>query len=63
MAGAIEQLNTEQKICITLFYLEKKSYQQVSDQTGFSLMQVKSYIQNAKRNLRIQMERLQQNEQ
>ncbi len=63
MAGAIEQLNAEQKVCITLFYLEKKSYQQVSDQTGFSLMQVKSYIQNAKRNLRIQMERLQQNEQ
>lgn len=62
MAGAIEQLNAEQKQCVTLFYLEKKSYQQVAEQTGYSMMQVKSYIQNAKRNLRIQMERMQQNE-
>ncbi len=62
MEGAIKQLNPEQKKCINLFYLEKKSYQQVADETGFSMMQVKSHIQNAKRNLRIQMERMQQNE-
>ncbi len=62
MASAVEQLNPEQKACITLFYLEKKSYQQVSDQTGYTFMQVKSYIQNAKRNLRKQIERMQENE-
>jgi len=54
---AIGELNPEQRQCVTLFYLEKKSYQQVSDQTGYTLMQVKSYIQNGKRNLRILVER------
>ncbi|MDX1954336.1 MAG: sigma-70 family RNA polymerase sigma factor [Chitinophagaceae bacterium] len=57
MAEALEELNKEQKQCITLFYLEKKSYQQVAGETGFSLMQVKSYIQNGKRNLKIIMEK------
>jgi RNA polymerase sigma-70 factor (ECF subfamily) len=62
MAEALLQLNKEQQLCVTLFYLEKKSYQQVADQTGYSLMQVKSHIQNGKRNLKLQLERLQQNE-
>lgn len=62
LSMAILQLNKEQQLCVTLFYLEKKSYQQVAAETGFSLLQVKSNIQNGKRNLRIQMERLHQNE-
>ena len=62
MAQALKELNIEQQLCVTLFYLEKKSYQQVADQTGYSLLQVKSHIQNGKRNLKIQLERLQQNE-
>ena len=62
MAQALKELNKEQQLCVTLFYLEKKSYQQVADQTGYSLMQVKSHIQNGKRNLKLQLERLQQNE-
>ena len=53
----IDELNTEQKACVTLFYLQKLSYQQVADKTGFSLMQVKSYIQNGKRNLKILLEK------
>lgn len=57
MRTALENLNAEQKLCVTLFYLEKKSYQQISELTGFSIMQVKSYIQNGKRNLKILMER------
>jgi RNA polymerase sigma-70 factor (ECF subfamily) len=57
MADALKELNDEQRQCVTLFYLEKKSYQQVSDQTGFSLLQVKSYIQNGKRNLKILIEK------
>jgi len=54
---SLDDLNTEQKTCVTLFYLEKRSYQQISEQTGFTLMQVKSYIQNGKRNLRLLVER------
>lgn len=54
---AIEELNHEQKICVTLFYLQKKSYQEIADKTGFNLMQVKSYIQNGKRNLKLILEK------
>src|SRR6059058_2764033 len=35
---SLDELSDEQKRCITLFYLDKKSYQQISEETGFSLM-------------------------
>ena len=54
---SLDELNADQKTCITLFYLDKKSYQQISEQTGLSLMQVKSFIQNGKRNLKILVEK------
>ena len=62
MSQALKELSKEQELCVTLFYLEKKSYQQVADHTGYNMMQVKSHIQNGKRNLKLHMERLQQNE-
>ncbi|MEO6489364.1 MAG: sigma-70 family RNA polymerase sigma factor [Ferruginibacter sp.] len=62
MAQVLKQLNKEQQLCVTLFYLEKKSYQQVAIETGYTLMQVKSHIQNGKRNLKLQMDILLQNE-
>jgi RNA polymerase sigma factor (sigma-70 family) len=58
LAIALQQLNKEQQLCVTLFYLEKKSYQQISEQTSFSVLQVKSHIQNGKRNLKIIMEKM-----
>jgi RNA polymerase sigma factor (sigma-70 family) len=54
---SIQELNVEQKQCVTLFYLHKNSYQQITERTGYNLMQVKSYIQNGKRNLRMLLER------
>lgn len=54
---SVGELNAEQKISIHLFYIEKKTYQQISDETGFSLMQVKSFIQNGKRNLKLLVEK------
>ena len=57
MTDALKELNPEQQQCVTLFYLQKKSYQEVSDVTGFSMLQVKSYIQNGKRNLKILIEK------
>lgn len=57
MEQSLDELNTEQRDCIKLFYLEKRSYQEIADHTGFSLMQVKSYIQNGKRNLKILLEK------
>jgi RNA polymerase sigma factor (sigma-70 family) len=57
VASSLQELNHEQKLCVTLFYLEKKTYQEIAEETGYSLMQVKSYIQNGKRNLKILVER------
>jgi len=57
MTTSLQELSAEQKQCVTLFYLEKKTYQDIADETGYSLMQVKSYIQNGKRNLKILLER------
>lgn len=54
---SLHELNTEQKSCVTLFYLEKKSYQEIVESTGYNLLQVKSYIQNGKRNLRLLVEK------
>ncbi len=56
MELALKELHTEQQQCVTLFYLQKKSYQQISEETGYSMLQVKSYIQNGKRNLKILIE-------
>lgn len=52
----IDELNEEQKICIRLFYLEKKSYQEISDKIKLDIKKVKSAIQNGKRNLKIKLE-------
>ena len=52
-----ELLMEEQKNCIQMFYLEKLSYHDIETRTGFSFSQVKSHIQNGKRNLRIILEK------
>ena len=49
----LSTLPEEQQHCLRLFYLEQQSYQQVADHTGYSLKQVKSYLQNGKRNLKL----------
>jgi RNA polymerase sigma-70 factor (ECF subfamily) len=48
----LRALNTEQKICITHFYLDEKSYKETASLTGFTMKQVKSFIQNGRRNLK-----------
>lgn len=53
LGEALQELNEEQYKCVTLFYLQKKSYQEISENTGYALLKVKSHIQNGKRNLRL----------
>jgi RNA polymerase sigma-70 factor (ECF subfamily) len=60
MGYALKQLSPEQQQCISMFYLEKKSYVEISDLTGFTLMQVKSNIQNGKRNLKLILQKVMQ---
>ncbi len=49
-------LSHEQRSCIELFYLKDKCYQEVAEITGYTMNQVKSHIQNGKRNLKISLE-------
>lgn len=58
LAHAMLQLNDAQQRCLDLFYLQNKTYQDVSEETGFTLLQVKSHIQNGKRNLRIILQKM-----
>lgn len=55
LENALARLNEPQKRCVELFYLQKKSYQEVADLTGFTLKQVKSHLQNGKRNLKLML--------
>lgn len=52
MLSCIDKLCRQQSVCLNLMYLNDKSYKEISDITGFTLNEVKSHIQNGKRNLR-----------
>lgn len=52
---ALCNIPPEQRECIELFYLQQKSYKEVSEITGYTLNEVKSFIQNGKRNLKISL--------
>jgi RNA polymerase sigma-70 factor (ECF subfamily) len=56
LESAIDGLDDKQAQCIRLFFLENKSYQEVVDITKYSLKEVKSSIQNGKRNLKNKLE-------
>jgi len=53
----MEKLPNNQRQSIALFYLKEKCYKEIADVMGFSLNEVKSYIQNGKRNLKICMDK------
>lgn len=53
LEAAMVSLNTEQRLCVELFYLKEKTYAEVVEETGYEMKKVKSYIQNGKRNLMI----------
>ncbi|MCU0353913.1 MAG: sigma-70 family RNA polymerase sigma factor [Cytophagales bacterium] len=53
----LHELPEEQRQCLHLFYIEQKSYKEISDLTGYDFKQVKSYLQNGKRNLKIYIDK------
>ena len=55
LLAAIETLKNEQQQCVKLYFFEKKSYEEIQEQTGFTYNEVKSHLQNGKRNLRLQL--------
>ena len=56
MKQSLPKLKEGQRICVELFYLKDKSYQEIANETSYSLNEIKSYIQNGKRNLKLLME-------
>ena len=59
LKNCIEQLPEKQKSCISLFYLDDKSYKEIAASTGEEIGKVRSYIQNGRRNLKNCMEQKQ----
>lgn len=57
MERGMDELPPEQRRCLQLFYMEEKSYKEITDLTGYDFKQVKSYLQNGKRNLKIYLEK------
>ena len=56
LEDCIKKLNDQQKLAVELFFIQEKCYQEVAEETGYSMLEVKSYIQNGKRNLKNCME-------
>lgn len=55
LESALGTLNDKQRTCIDLFYMQQKSYEEISTITGLDIKEVKSHLQNGKRNLKIKM--------
>lgn len=49
---AIASLVPGQAECIRMMYIENKTYKEIALETGYSMNEVKSHIQNGKRNLK-----------
>ena len=46
------ELKKEQQECVQAFYIENKSYQEIATAFNYTINEVKSHIQNGKRNLK-----------
>jgi len=57
LRNCLEKLKPEQKKCIQLFYFENKCYQDIAYSLKVDEKKVKSHLQNAKRNLKICLEK------
>ena len=56
LENCLEKLRQEQKVCIESFYLQQKTYAEIGNSYGMNSNQVKSFIQNGRRNLKICMD-------
>jgi RNA polymerase sigma-70 factor (ECF subfamily) len=57
LENCLDKLSAGQKQSVDLFYLKEKCYKEITELTGFTLNEVKSFIQNGKRNLKICLEK------
>lgn len=56
LEDGLQELKEDQQKCLRLFYLEGLSYADIVEKTNYTLKEVKSNIQNGKRNLKIKLE-------
>ena len=54
---AIETLNEAQRNCVRHFHLERQSYERTAELTGYTIEQVRSHLQNGRRNLGLYLQR------
>lgn len=52
LQSCMEKLPEKQRMAIARFFMDEMSYVDIADTTGFTLKNVKSFIQNGKRNLK-----------
>lgn len=53
---ALPLLKENQRLCLELFFIKGLSYKEIEEKTKLSNNEVKSYIQNGKRNLKLHIE-------
>ncbi|MEJ0103525.1 MAG: sigma-70 family RNA polymerase sigma factor [Bacteroidota bacterium] len=58
MEHCLKTLIEEQRTAIRLFYLEGKCYNEIVETMGYEWSQVRSFIQNGRRNLKLCMEKM-----
>ncbi|MEJ0105351.1 MAG: sigma-70 family RNA polymerase sigma factor [Bacteroidota bacterium] len=58
MEHCLKTLTEEQRTAIRLFYLQGKCYNEIVEATGYEWSQVRSFIQNGRRNLKLCMEKM-----
>lgn len=52
----LTELKEEQRRCLELFFLKDRSYSEIAEEIGIDIKQVKSAIQNGKRNFKLKLE-------
>ncbi|WP_235297584.1 RNA polymerase sigma factor [Portibacter marinus] len=57
LENCVEKLEKEQQMAVRLFYLEKKTYQEVTEMMKITWSKTRSLIQNGRRNLKNCMEK------
>jgi len=53
---SLQRLKKPQQECVRLFYLQELTYKEIVARTDYSMKEVKSHIQNGRRNMKIYME-------
>lgn len=48
----LHTLKDEQRKCLQFFYIDNMNFQAIEDKTGYTQNEIKSYIQNGRRNLK-----------